>query len=155
MAQLLPLFRFLQAAVHHASKPQPPPQATTLSSSSVVDKLVDSTEQLAATASGSVQSIVPEAGGAIAPALPPVAVPGPLQGQHEEESEGSGLEDMDEDEDEEDVVEEEVDIEEDPGATVCIHACWLLYVSVQKHCCSIHTMLLKQLHTIEPNACTI
>lgn len=105
--------------MHHASKPQLPPEATTLSSPSAVDTPVDSTDQLAATASGGVQSRAPEAGGAVAPALAPVAVPGPLQGQHEEESEGSGLEDMDEDEDEEDVVEEEVDIEEDLGATVC------------------------------------
>ena len=119
MAQLLPLFRFLQAAVHHASRPPPPEAPPTLPSSTAqpansADPLVmilagcqipavEASSQAganAATAAPAAAGAGPQAAPA-APELPPATA----------SSDGSGLEDMDEDED----MEEEVEIVDDAG----------------------------------------
>ncbi|KAL0024070.1 hypothetical protein WJX79_002966 [Trebouxia sp. C0005] len=83
VAQLLPLFRFLQAAVHHASRPPPPEAPPTPPPSTAQPAIAGAGAQAAPAASE----------------LPPATA----------SSDGSGLEDMDEDED----MEEEVEIEDD------------------------------------------
>lgn len=142
VAQLLPMLRFLQAAVHHASKPAPPDAVPTSPTSTL--NTTDATEQLATAANlaaEGMQSTGVEAGeqteaGAYAAAaafpvgagagpeadvtaLPLVAVPGPLQGQ-DGGSEGSGLEGED--------MEEEIEIEEDIGVACLLRLCsiWIL-----------------------------
>lgn len=119
MAQLLPLFRFLQAAVHHASRP-PPPEAAPTSPPSTAQP-ANGTDLLATILAGSLDSAAEAssladvdattAARAAAGAGPQAAPAAPELPLATADSDGSGLEDMDEDED----MEEEVEIEDDAG----------------------------------------
>ena len=144
MAQLLPLFHFLQAAVHHASRP-PPPEAPPTSPPSTAQPANSADPfamllagcQIPATeassrAGANAATAAPaaaEAGAQAAPAapeLPPATA----------SSDGSGLEDMDEDED----MEEEVEIEDDAGES---HL-WVFIVLAC--CCSLQSSELCTIH---------
>lgn len=122
VAQLLPLFRFLQAAMHHASRP-PPPEASPTSPPSTAPP-ANSADPLAmilagcfipaaeassqAGANAATAAAAPAVAGAGAQAAPAAAEVPPATAS----SDGSGLEeDMEEDED----MEEEVEIEDDAG----------------------------------------
>ncbi len=137
MAQLLPLFRFLQAAVHHASRPPPPeapptsppstaqpanradPLAMILAGCTVPAAEASSRANANAVTAGSAAAGTGAQAAPAASELPPATA----------SSDGSGLEDMDEDED----MEEEVEIEDDAGES---HL-WVFIVLAC--CCSLQS----------------
>ena len=129
LAQLLPLMRFLQAAVHDAGSP-PQPEASLSGPASALSQ-ADATEHNSTTSclasearpaqgvAGGEAGAQPQAGAGPVTAVPatsPAAVLEALQGQ-DDDSEGSGPEYMDEGEDEEIGLDEEVDLTELLGET--------------------------------------